>query len=696
MKKFTKLLGIVLIIALVMSMGTMALAEDTYSNTTINVTVNGNQQHGYSAIQIFTGTQVIDGNDNNPLGDIQWGNYGSDTLNGMSRARTRIAIINAVNEILGKTAADDGYVTPSGDTPAAPVAEAISTMDTEKANLLARKLYQILRKDTMTGMGCFPLYEGSNKVPIGYYLVFDQNIGGSSYTENLYSDAANAALLQMTHDITVTAKTDAPVFEKKVYENSSKYNLDVSVSDYLQDRTGNRTYGEGFNDVADYNIGDVVTFKLYSKIPDMTYFDKYKFVFRDGMTPGLSLMYDENGLPDIKVEIGTKAGGTIELTQGTDWQFATTTIAASEQMGGNPMGLGYVGDAFNIDLQSTDRQDSNTSGLRYLVEKYMADITGNADSTFAEAANYPITVTIKAKLNEKARVESVTWGDYGHPNINCAKLIYSCRPEYPDDTWETRVDGVVIYTYELDIWKLDGTPADLPEPYASSNEQMVSIYDGESSQWKYYIKIDGKWYPNTILDGAQFCLKATSGTHAGKYVTVDEELNRVSGWLDSKPAVSSDTPNIAKTKGVFISTAGNNLIKILGLDDGEYELEELKAPAGYNSLTEPVTIKLQAGTNNGHELAPGAQAFNYSDGGWNGKITLTVDGSTETFPGSYRIGYTNASTPGLAIAKIVNNSGTVLPSTGGIGTTIFYVIGSILVVAAGVLLITKKRMSREG
>ena len=51
---------------------------------------------------------------------------------------------------------------------------------------------------------------------------------------------------------------------------------------------------------------------------------------------------------------------------------------------------------------------------------------------------------------------------------------------------------------------------------------------------------------------------------------------------------------------------------------------------------------------------------------------------------------------GEIYGEIENNSGTVLPSTGGIGTTIFYVVGSILVVAAGVLLITKKRMNREG
>ena len=53
-----------------------------------------------------------------------------------------------------------------------------------------------------------------------------------------------------------------------------------------------------------------------------------------------------------------------------------------------------------------------------------------------------------------------------------------------------------------------------------------------------------------------------------------------------------------------------------------------------------------------------------------------------------------AEVPVTAI-NVVNNAGTLLPSTGGIGTTIFYVVGGILVAAAGVLLITKKRMSKE-
>ena len=51
---------------------------------------------------------------------------------------------------------------------------------------------------------------------------------------------------------------------------------------------------------------------------------------------------------------------------------------------------------------------------------------------------------------------------------------------------------------------------------------------------------------------------------------------------------------------------------------------------------------------------------------------------------------------GALETDIVNEAGVELPSTGGIGTTIFYVVDSIMVVAAGVLLVTKKRMSREG
>ena len=86
-----------------------------------------------------------------------------------------------------------------------------------------------------------------------------------------------------------------------------------------------------------------------------------------------------------------------------------------------------------------------------------------------------------------------------------------------------------------------------------------------------------------------------------------------------------------------------------GLANGTYHLVETKAPAGYNQLTAPVTITVNGGTT---------------------ETALTV---TE---------------------NVANQAGAVLPSTGGMGTTVFYVLGAVLVVGAGVLLVTKKRMSQ--
>lgn len=86
-----------------------------------------------------------------------------------------------------------------------------------------------------------------------------------------------------------------------------------------------------------------------------------------------------------------------------------------------------------------------------------------------------------------------------------------------------------------------------------------------------------------------------------------------------------------------------------GLANGDYYLVETKAPDGYNQLTEP------------H------------------KVTV-AGSSTDT-------------TKLTAIAKVANSTGTELPSTGGMGTTVFYVLGFALVMGAVVLLVTKKRMS---
>ena len=124
-------------------------------------------------------------------------------------------------------------------------------------------------------------------------------------------------------------------------------------------------------------------------------------------------------------------------------------------------------------------------------------------------------------------------------------------------------------------------------------------------------------------------------------------------WDDTTKAVSW-VNTIAEA--TTVKTDKNGEASFEGLANGTYYLVETKAPAGYNQLTEAQKVEVHDGEHNDpvtHET----------------QLTVT--------------------------ATVENQAGTLLPSTGGMGTTIFYVLGAVLVVGAGVLLVTKKRMSQS-
>ena len=113
-------------------------------------------------------------------------------------------------------------------------------------------------------------------------------------------------------------------------------------------------------------------------------------------------------------------------------------------------------------------------------------------------------------------------------------------------------------------------------------------------------------------------------------------------------------PTKDDTTTVTTFTAGK--VTIQGLANGNYYLEEITAPKGYNKLDHRVEITI-----NNADLKANTTENTYTDGG----------------------------------VKVENKAGTTLPGTGGIGTTIFYLIGGGLMVAAAVLLIAKKRMENK-
>ena len=126
-----------------------------------------------------------------------------------------------------------------------------------------------------------------------------------------------------------------------------------------------------------------------------------------------------------------------------------------------------------------------------------------------------------------------------------------------------------------------------------------------------------------------------------------------------------------------ITTPADGVIVVKGVKSDSYEIKEDTAPAGYNKLTAPVTVEaVKTGKTT-------TQTTVYLD-----KDGNKVDESAKVIEVPV-----NIDTIAATAVVVVNKAGTELPSTGGMGTTIFYVLGAVLVVGAGVLLVTKKRMS---
>lgn len=126
--------------------------------------------------------------------------------------------------------------------------------------------------------------------------------------------------------------------------------------------------------------------------------------------------------------------------------------------------------------------------------------------------------------------------------------------------------------------------------------------------------------------------------------------------MDITNGAAEDKYRVAKTGEATttdkVITPATGKFTIQGLDADIYYLTETKQPDGYNKLSKAVKIVIDE------------------------KGNITVDDKT----------------PSTELVEVENKSGSILPSTGGMGTTLFYIFGAILVIGSGVVLITKKRM----
>lgn len=160
---------------------------------------------------------------------------------------------------------------------------------------------------------------------------------------------------------------------------------------------------------------------------------------------------------------------------------------------------------------------------------------------------------------------------------------------------------------------------------------------------------------------------------------VNEDGNPLTGaeFTLEKYDLSIEGENKWKNVGAAKVNEGKTTFSFKGLDDGKYRLTETKTPEGHSTI-KPIEFEITAGHN-----------FVSKDPQLDSISGTKVDG-TDTYTGV--ITFSADKRNGSLSTDVVNKSGTTLPTTGGIGTTIFYVLGAVLVFGATVLLVTKKRM----
>ena len=323
------------------------------------------------------------------------------------------------------------------------------------------------------------------------------------------------------------------------------------------DSTGATT---DWQDSADYDIGDKVPFQLTATVAEniLDFKGPYALTFHDKQSPGLTFNND------VKVYI--------DGTQVTDGVTISTGTATGD------------GCTFHVHIAN--------------LKSYMKE--GN--TTLVHGGS-KVTVEYTSTLNDKAEI-----GSKGNPNE--MHITFSNNPNSgePEENGQTPKDKVIVFTFEMDVLKYDGT----------GNTEAVP------------------------LAGAEFTLeKMVNGVYKGvKKIGSEEAMD----W-----------------GGV------NALFRFSGLDDGEYRLSETKTPRGYNTA-KPVEFTITA-THSEVADEPILIDLNCTGDG------ITVNQNKQIH------------------ATVYNYRGNTLPSTGGMGTTVFYVLGSILAVGAAILLVSKKRMN---
>ncbi len=355
---------------------------------------------------------------------------------------------------------------------------------------------------------------------------------------------------------------------------------------------------------------------------------------------------------DVVDALKNKTDAEMTAAFGSPIEFAQTTPGGSATSGTVDAGYYFIKSSLgsNIAIQTLTAVEIDEKNEYVTDEKTIPE--GDKNSEIGQDIEYTLTVNVPASANDTIVLTDTMGKGLTYKSITQDQNITGTVSEVADatggatkititytaDDIKTLVaNGAATITVKIKVTVNSEAVVDTDIPntldlkYGNNYEAVPSTVNTKTTKASFD-KVDGD--DGTKLTGAKF--KLLKGTATVNLVEVTPgEVYRVAASDDAAADIITEFTTVGKT------------ITINGLDfDETYKLEETEAPAGgYNKLTTPV------------ELEKNETTFIHAD--------------------------------------VENNKGSVLPSTGGIGTTIFYIIGAILVLGAGILLVTRRRMNAQ-
>ena len=344
---------------------------------------------------------------------------------------------------------------------------------------------------------------------------------------------------------------------------------------------------------------------------------------------------------------------------------------------------------------------SGTSIVDKQVHDEPADAEAGASDGWGETADHAINESFQFKLIAKIP-DDADMNAYEHYYVNFV------------DTWSAgvtfeQIDSVMVNETELENTEYTYTPTEngmnitindiipyLGEGNDLAGSTVTVIYSAHLNENAYVNNGSGstenentvklEFSNNPYWNGEGTPDKGETPEDTVWVFTYEVDNTKVDGSNEDKPLAGAGfklysdkdcEQEIAliydETKGAYrpvkgeeqgeemFSAESTGIFNIIGLDAGTYYLKETTIPAGYNEMSpNPFVVTIKAT----HEELTEETC----------NVTLTEDSTMNN--------------------EIVNNQGATLPETGGMGTTLFYAVGGVLVVGAGILLITKKRMEK--